>query len=287
MAKFFEPMPVITYNDTQCKNLTQRTLLTKQVRNSYSSFYERTMQDGERPDVVAYKEYGDSFLDWICYYSNDIVDPYHGWLLNEENFNKYIISKYGSLAQAVERTAYYRVTKSDQKLSLSGYSALTARRKKYWKPFADEVGNVLYYERVEQDLKVATNAFVKLTASLNETRTINFTVGEHVTQVTGGSITAAGDVVRVTSTTIELQHIQGTFVAGNITGMSSDTVASIGEVMDIGITIPYDEAVYWEPVSFFTHELELNEQKRKIKLLLPAVATQTARAHEDLVNELV
>lgn len=287
MAKFFQPMPIIEYNSTLCKNITQRTLLTRKIREGYASFYERTLQDGERPDVVAYKEYGDQFFDWLCYYSNEIVDPYHGWVLSEDNFNKYIISKYGSLAEAVERTAYYRVTSSDENISVSAYNALTSLRKKYWRPFLDEADNILYYVRVKSDLKVATNAFVRLTASLNETATVKFAIGEHVTQTIGGAVTASGDVVRITATTLELQHIQGTFVAGSVVGMSSDTTASIGGVLDIGYCIPTDEAVYWEPVSYFTHEQELNEQKRKIKMLLPAIASQAVRSHEDLLNELV
>lgn len=287
MAKFFEPMPLIEHSGTICKNITQRTVLTRQVRDNTVAFYERTLQDGERPDTVAYKEYGDQFFDWLCYYSNGIVDPYHGWLLDEQNFNKYIVSKYGSLARAVEQTAYYRVKASSETIAISAYAALTAARKKYWTPYTDDVGNIMYYVRTKNNSKVATNAFVRLTASLNETAVSKFVIGEHVTQVVGGVIGASGDVVRVTDTTVELQHIQGTFVAGNVTGMTSDNVASIGEVFNIGVTIPPDELIYWEPVSYFIHEQEMNEQKRKIKMIVPSVATQTARAHEDLLNELI
>lgn len=287
MANFFKPMPVVYYNGVPCKNITQRTLLTKQVRDSYAAFYEYTLQDGDRPDVVAHKHYGESFYDWLCYYSNQTVDPYHGWFLDEDSFNKYIISKYGSLIEATERTAYYRVKKSDETLSIQGYQALTALRKKYWTPYTDEVGNVLYYTRIPHDLKISTNALVTLTASLNETNASKFTIGEHVTQTVSGAVVAAGDVVRVTDTTLELQHIQGTFVAGNVVGMSSDTTASIGNVDVIGVTIQPDELVYWEQVSYFTHEQELNEEKRKIKMLIPSVATQTVRAHEELLNGLV
>lgn len=287
MAKFFEPMPTISYNGVRCKNITQRTTLTKQVRENYASFYEQTLRDGDRPDIVAYEAYGDQYYDWLCYYSNEIVDPYHGWFLDQDNFDKYIISKYGSIAEALERTCYYRVTQSDARLEKAGYDALTPLRKKYWNPVTDEVGNILYYTRVKYDWKVTTNQFIRLTASLNETNVKNFVVGEHITQVVNGSIVASGDVVRVTATMLELQHIQGTFVVGNVTGMTSDTVASIGAVENIGVTIQPDELVYWEPVSYYIHEQELNEEKRKIKLLVPSVATQTVRAHEELVNELI
>lgn len=287
MGKFFKPMPNITYNGVPCKNITQRTILTRQVRDAYASFYEHTLLDGERPDVVAHKAYGDQYYDWLCYYANEIVDPYHGWFLNEKDFNEYITIKYGSLAQAVERICYYRVKQSDATLDVSGYAALTAARKKYWTPIIDEIGNVLKYTRINHDWKTTTNQLVRLTASLNETDTSNLTIGEHVTQTVGGAVTASGDVVRTTATTVELQHIQGTFVVGNVIGMTSNVTVSVGGVENLGVTIPPDELVYWEPVSFFTHEQELNEQKRNIKLLVPSVATQTVRAHEEMLNELV
>lgn len=287
MGKFFKPMPTITYDGFVCKNITQRTALTKQVRDAYASVYEQTLQDGDRPDIVANRAYGDSYYDWLCYYSNEVVDPYHGWFLNQKDFDKYIISKYGSIARALEQTHHYRVKYDDAKLDKAGYQALSSRRKKYWTPANDEAGNALYYVRVRHDWKINTNQIVRLTASLNETRIDNFVVGEHVTQTINGVVTASGDVVRVTATILELHHIQGTFVTGTIVGMTTDTTASVGGVENVGSAIEPDELVYWESVSCYTHEQELNEEKRKIKMLIPSVALQTVRAHEELLNELV
>ena len=287
MAKFFASMPVTTYNDVTCKNITQRSVLTQKVRDESVAFYTYSLQDGDRPDTIAYRAYGDSYFDWLCYYANEIVDPYYGWCLSREDFDKHIIKKYGSIAEASERISHYRVSRSDATIDLAGYNALTSRRKKYWVPYTDEAGTVLYYKRSRIDMISATNAHIMLLASLNEANMPNFIVGEHVTQTVGGIVVASGDVVRVTANSLDLQHIQGTFVIGSVSGMSSDQQASVGEVISNGVTIHSDELVYWEPVSFYDYEQELNEQKREIKMLVPSVAIQTVRAHEEILNELV
>lgn len=288
MAKFFEPRPAITYNGVQCKNITQRTTLTQEVKRAYTAFYEYYLEDGERPDVVAHKAYGDQYYDWLVYYSNGVVDPYHGWFLSDVDFAKYITNKYGSVAEADERVAFYRVMYNDSKLTVEEYNALLKRRKKYWTPVLDSTGtSPLYYERVRLDWKVATNKIVQLSAALNETRMPNLVVGEHISQVVGGAVVASGDVARVTETTVDVQNVTGTFVANNITGMTSDTVVSIGGTVDIGVSIHPDELIYWEPVTYYLHEQEMNEQRRVISMLVPAVATQAVRAHEEKVNERI
>lgn len=288
MAKFFEVRPTIMYNGVQCKNITQRTTLTQEVQRAYTAFYDYYIQDGERPDVVAYKAYGDQYYDWLVYYSNGVVDPYHGWFLSDVDFAKYIANKYGSVAEADERIAYYRVSHTDQKLTAEEYNSLLPRRKKYWRPVIDDVNaKPLYYERMATEHKVNTNQLVQLTAALNETRMAKLSVGEHVTQVVNGVLVASGDVVRVTETTADIANIDGSFVVGVVTGMSTDTVVNVGGVSNVGVSIHPDELIYWEPVTYFMHEQEINESRRVISMLVPAVATQAVRAHEEKVNERV
>lgn len=285
MAKFFEPFPTITYNGVACKNITKRTALTRDVRNNFAAFYNFELQDGNRPDIVAHQVYGDQYFDWVVYYANQIVDPYHGWCLSQDEFTKYIINKYNSIAEATERINHYRVKVDDATLTVAAFEVQTPGRKKYWTPVYDDAYNILFYKRVNVDWKINTNSMVRLVGTLTNTTTADFTVGEHVTQVSGGVVVAAGDVVRCTSTTLELINISGTFSVGQVTGSSSDTVASIGEVEVVGVTIPEDELSFWEPVSFYEYEYQLNEDRRDIKMIVPNIAAQIVGTHKDLVNE--
>lgn len=285
MAKFFEPFPTITYNGVACKNIVKRTALSNDVRREYRSFYNFELQDGDRPDIVAHQAYNDQYFDWVVYYTNRIVDPYHGWCLSQSEFNDYIADKYGSTTNAREQISHYRVTHDDQTLTVAGYNALLPSRKKYWTAVCDEYNNALYYTRIKMELKVNTNSVVRLTGTLTNTTTADFAVGEHVTQAVNGILVASGDVARTTATTIELVNIQGTFVVGQVVGLTTDTEASIGGVEILGVTIPPDELVYWEPVSFFDAEVEHNEMKRQIQMLVPGIASRVVLDHKDLVNE--
>jgi hypothetical protein len=65
------------------------------------------VKDGERPDNVAYKVYGDPKLDWLILMANDIHNIYDEWPKSSEQFREYIVDKYGSIAAATSVTKYY------------------------------------------------------------------------------------------------------------------------------------------------------------------------------------
>ena len=76
------------------------------------SFNPYTIKNGERPDYVAHKFYGDSNLDWVILLSNDIYNIYDEWPRNSIDFEEYLIKKYGSIATTLSTTKYYyNVTK--------------------------------------------------------------------------------------------------------------------------------------------------------------------------------
>lgn len=59
-----------------------------------TNFYTYTIQNGERPEVVAYNEYGDERYYWIVLQVNSIVDYYNQWPLSQHEFDKYMTRKY-------------------------------------------------------------------------------------------------------------------------------------------------------------------------------------------------
>lgn len=58
------------------------------------------MQDGDTPEMIAHKYYGDTKRHWMVMFSNKIVDPYFDFPLNQSNLEKNIIEKYGSIENA-------------------------------------------------------------------------------------------------------------------------------------------------------------------------------------------
>lgn len=94
MAEYFEKFPEIVYQGKNMRDVTRRVNFLKQTVENPYVFLPYTIQEGERPEDIAYHYYGSTEYTWLVYLSNNIVDPYHEWPLSEELFNQYIIDKY-------------------------------------------------------------------------------------------------------------------------------------------------------------------------------------------------
>ena len=66
------------------------------------------------------------------------------------------------------------------------------------------------------------------------------------------------------------------YIVTNIAGVSTITTY---QNMSIG------ERVYWKPVSNYTHEFNLNESKRKIRLIDKTYKTSLEQTLKDTLNE--
>ena len=110
MAEFFDKFPKVKYNlntDTFASNnydfpvdiLTRVGFLTTLFDNIFL-YYNYTIKDTDRPEIIAEKYYKDPEAHWMILLSNRVLDPFYDWPLAEKNFQKYIINKYGSIETA-------------------------------------------------------------------------------------------------------------------------------------------------------------------------------------------
>ena len=65
------------------------------------------MQDGESPDYISYKFYGNPGYDWIIMLTNNVHSMYDDWPRNSVDLDAFIIEKYGSLSSAMSTVKYY------------------------------------------------------------------------------------------------------------------------------------------------------------------------------------
>ena len=75
---------------TLVKNIFRRVILSGKIEryvNAYEAYY---IEDGERPETVAYDFYGDSELDWIILTANNIIDPYTQWPMDSNTLLSYV-----------------------------------------------------------------------------------------------------------------------------------------------------------------------------------------------------
>ena len=73
-----------------------------------------TIQNGERPEQVSRKMYGDEQFYWIVLQVNDIVNYYEEWPLSEVELTEFVYEKYGGPAGAAEIHHYQTVETFDQ-----------------------------------------------------------------------------------------------------------------------------------------------------------------------------
>ena len=78
------------------KNFFKRAKLRDDIASVASAFEYYMITEGERPEEVAEKVYGDPELDWVILTTNNITDVQNEWPLNIDSLNKYMLDKYGS-----------------------------------------------------------------------------------------------------------------------------------------------------------------------------------------------
>ena len=125
MANYFNNYPTTVYSlsDTNSDldfvtDVTKRIAFEQEFKKNSAAYVKYFVDDGDTPEIVAYKFYGDPEKHWIVLMMNDIVDPEFDWPLKESNVVKLIDSKYSANASAGQTgldwaknnvQAYYKV----------------------------------------------------------------------------------------------------------------------------------------------------------------------------------
>ena len=258
---FFEMFPMIEYNGQLVRNL----LANARIDPTSVPYHEYTFKDQDkRADVVAHKYYGGFDYDWLVWLSNEVVDPYYGLGLDQQDFDAFIRTKYGSQEAALEKIIYWRNNwrTDDSVLTPGAYESLPGNRKRYYQEVINVSGLVSGYSRKKEDWIVKTNKLVSLVFTSH-----SYEVGDKVTQ---GA--AEGIVTWKDDTSVILENVFGAFtVSGSITAV---TVLST--------SFADDEDVYWEAVNAFEQEVADNDAKRQIQLVDNRYKDRAFKQIEDL-----
>ncbi len=98
---YFSAFPYIIYdsvgdyNFKVTTNLLRRVALRAKVKQNTLVFDTYDLKEGETPEMIAHKLYGDPTLHWVVLMSNNVLDRYHQWPMKVGQFNQYLIDKYG------------------------------------------------------------------------------------------------------------------------------------------------------------------------------------------------
>jgi len=101
---YFRKVPDILYlkynknpydgNYILIKNIFARIKLIDNIVPSATVFEDYFIQDGERPDTIAFDYYGSSTYDWLILIINNMKSIYEDWPKNQITLNSYIEEKY-------------------------------------------------------------------------------------------------------------------------------------------------------------------------------------------------
>lgn len=270
LYNYFSKFGTISYNDSIVNNIISSVRFRDAVRSKVNVFYPYTIKEGERPESIASFYYDDERYYWVVMLSNNIIDPYYQWPLTLNDFNKFIIKKYQSKEIAVNKILFFRNNwyKDDSIITPGAYNALPANLRKYWNPMTGYNGQIGSYERKKIDDTLETNKIIKLAVS----STTGFFLEERITQRTSGTLSASGTIKSIDNTSLTVNNIQGDFAVsggavGSIVGDQSQSSRTVSSISTVYQPIPATEIPYWEPISAFDYENELNESRKNIKLI--------------------
>ena len=156
MAKFFTAFPKINYNLSGVNGNTKvvtdifrRVKIRSKIADNVTLFDKYDVQEGEKPEDVAYKIYGETDYFWVVTLVNNVVNRYYDWPLDEYVFQQYVKDKYDN----ADGIHHYEITQSSGRQTGDGpadYSHLIECNST--EPGAVSVSNI-EHERRLQDKK--------------------------------------------------------------------------------------------------------------------------------------
>ena len=97
---YFDAFPVIPYdakgdlNFKDVTNLLRRVGMRAKLKSNTLLYDTYDVKEGETPEMIAHKLYGDAELHWVILLINDITDRYHQWPMTGGQFLDYLNDKY-------------------------------------------------------------------------------------------------------------------------------------------------------------------------------------------------
>jgi len=114
---YFRQFPKIGYSFdlsdrgklTSVTNIFSRFTLNDSALNNAYAFYKYQYQDGDTPEIISFKEYGDPQYHWIIAAINQALDPLFDFPLSVDALERKIIKQYGysSISNAYSTIHHY------------------------------------------------------------------------------------------------------------------------------------------------------------------------------------
>ena len=99
-------------------DILRRVKLRAGIRSGTFLFDNYDVKDGEKPEDVAFKWFGDAEYHWVILMTNNITDRYYQWPLTQPQFQEHLEDKYGTGNE--DSVHHYEKTQDSGKTSSNG-----------------------------------------------------------------------------------------------------------------------------------------------------------------------
>lgn len=112
--QYFDSLPKILQADGQgvsrvFTNIMTRVSIIPEILKNPLVYYKYTIQEGDTPEIIASKYYGDSYRYWIVLLANELLDPQWDWPMSGRVFDEYINTKYPDIQPTVDVHHYEKI----------------------------------------------------------------------------------------------------------------------------------------------------------------------------------
>ena len=153
MTKYFNEFPRIQYNlsgnngtTVDVTDIFRRVKARSKIQDNVTLFDKYDVIEGEKPEDVAYKAYGDADYFWVVTLVNNIINRYYDWPLDEYNFQQYVADKYAN----PDGIHHYEITQSSGKQTGDGPADYSHKLEvNSDEPGAQSVSNIEYERRIQ------------------------------------------------------------------------------------------------------------------------------------------
>jgi len=98
--QYFDTLPKVLYTQNGVAsiytNLLARVSVIPEILKDPLLYYTYDIQEGDTPEIIAHKYYGDSYRYWIVLFANELLDPQWDWPMTSRVFEQYLADKYPS-----------------------------------------------------------------------------------------------------------------------------------------------------------------------------------------------
>ena len=119
---YFDRFPLMIYdiknngNYKLLPDILRRVKQRSAIKDGQFVFDNYDIKNGETPETISYKWFGDAELHWVILMTNNVLDRYHDWPMNSVQFQEFLEDKYSN----PDGIHHYEITKDSGSLTSQG-----------------------------------------------------------------------------------------------------------------------------------------------------------------------